>query len=48
MDNEKEEREPVPVRVKPNKPSGKDEILDDVPGPAGIEQQVIPRRWYVF
>ena len=48
MEKEKEERELVPIRVKPNKPSDKEEILDDVPDPTEIEHQVIPRRWYVF
>ena len=48
MNNDNEERELVPVRVKPNKTSGREEILDDIPDPEEIGQQVIPRRWYVF
>jgi hypothetical protein len=48
MTSEKEERELVPVRVKPTKSSDEEVFLDDVPDPEETGQQAIPRRWYIF
>ena len=48
MNDETEEKELVPVRVKSNRSSGKEEILNDPSDPVEIDQQVIPVRWYVF
>lgn len=48
MDYEKEEKELVPVRVKSKPTSGEEEVFDNTPDPAETEQQIIPRRWYVF